>query len=63
MQADQNPMFARPPVEPPNIIGNAEDYELASQAASLALPDSDNDDIDGPNNLGGDLSKFKDITG
>ena len=58
MQVEQNPMFVGPPAEPPNVIGNVDDYELQSQAASLALPDSDNEDIDGSNILGADPSKF-----
>ena len=61
MQAEQSAIFAKPPVEHPNIIGNAEDYELMSQAAVSALPDSDGDEFGGSNNLGVDLSSFKDI--
>ena len=61
-QVNQSAIYARPPIDPPNIIANQEDYELMSQAASLPLPDSDNDDIAEPSNLPADGSKFKDIT-
>ena len=61
-QVNQSAIYVPPPIDPPNIIANQEDYELMSQAAALPLPDSDNDDIDGPNNLPADGSKFKDIT-
>ena len=61
-QIRQSFIYVRPPIDPPNIIANEEDMELISQAASLPLPDSDNDDIDGLNNLPSDSSKFKDIT-
>jgi hypothetical protein len=30
IQVEQNPMYVGPPAEPPNIIGNVDDYELQS---------------------------------
>ena len=53
---------ARNHEEGPNIIGNVNDVDIDAMSAQTPLPDSGDDEFGGSNNLGGDLSNFKDIT-